>query len=87
MVAMRAPEGAGGAPAVARLRRLSLRRFRSYATASAVIDRAVAVLVGPNGAGKTNLIEAVSLFAAGRGLRRARLEDLPMAGTSHTTRR
>ena len=80
MVAMRAPEGAGGAPAVARLRRLSLRRFRSYATASAVIDRAVAVLVGPNGAGKTNLIEAVSLFAAGRGLRRARLEDLPMAG-------
>ena len=80
MVAMRAPEGAGAQPVAARLRQLSLRRFRSYATASAVIDRAVAVLVGPNGAGKTNLIEAVSLFAAGRGLRRARLEDLPMAG-------
>src|SRR5215467_6221259 len=80
MVAMRAPEGAGAQPVAARLRRLSLRRFRSYAGATAVIDRAVVVLVGPNGAGKTNLIEAVSLFAAGRGLRRARLEDLPMAG-------
>jgi DNA replication and repair protein RecF len=80
MVAMRAPEGAGAPPAAARLRRLSLRRFRSYACTTAVIDHAVVVLVGPNGAGKTNLIEAVSLFAAGRGLRRARLEDLPMAG-------
>jgi DNA replication and repair protein RecF len=80
MEAMRAPQGAGGAPPAARLRRLSLRRFRSYASAKAVIDRAVVVLVGQNGAGKTNVIEAVSLFAAGRGLRRARLEDLPMAG-------
>jgi DNA replication and repair protein RecF len=34
------------------------------------------VLYGPNGAGKTNLIEAISLLAPGRGLRRARLEDL-----------
>jgi DNA replication and repair protein RecF len=80
MVAMTAPEGAPAPPAVARLRRLSLRRFRSYDSAIAVIDRPLVVLVGPNGAGKTNLIEAVSLFAAGRGLRRARLEDLPMAG-------
>jgi DNA replication and repair protein RecF len=80
MVAMTAPEGAPAPPAVARLRRLSLRRFRSYDSATAVIDHPLVVLVGPNGAGKTNLIEAVSLFAAGRGLRRARLEELPLAG-------
>ena len=80
MAAMTAPEGAGGPPAAARLHRLSLRRFRSYDSATAVIDCPLVVLVGPNGAGKTNVIEAVSLFAAGRGLRRARLEDLPMAG-------
>jgi DNA replication and repair protein RecF len=80
MVAMIAPEGASAPPAAARLRRLSLHRFRSYDSVTAVIDRPLVVLVGPNGAGKTNLIEAVSLFAAGRGLRRARLEDLPMAG-------
>jgi DNA replication and repair protein RecF len=34
------------------------------------------VLVGPNGAGKTNLLEAISLLAPGRGLRRATLEDV-----------
>jgi DNA replication and repair protein RecF len=79
-MAMRGLKGAGAEPAAARLRRLSLRRFRSYVSATADIDRAVVVLVGPNGAGKTNLLEAVSLFAAGRGLRRAPLEELPMAG-------
>ena len=29
------------------------------------------VLTGENGAGKTNVLEAISLFAPGRGLRRA----------------
>jgi DNA replication and repair protein RecF len=33
-------------------------------------------LTGANGAGKTNLIEAISLLAPGRGLRRATLEEL-----------
>lgn len=31
---------------------------------------------GENGAGKTNLLEAISLFSAGRGLRRAELGDI-----------
>ena len=34
------------------------------------------VLTGPNGAGKTSILEALSLLAPGRGLRRARLGDL-----------
>jgi DNA replication and repair protein RecF len=34
------------------------------------------VLTGANGAGKTNLIEAISLLAPGRGLRRATVEEL-----------
>jgi DNA replication and repair protein RecF len=34
------------------------------------------VLTGANGAGKTNLIEAISLLAPGRGLRRATTEEL-----------
>jgi DNA replication and repair protein RecF len=38
------------------------------------------VLVGENGAGKTNLLEAVSLLAPGRGLRRARLAELDREG-------
>jgi DNA replication and repair protein RecF len=34
------------------------------------------LLVGENGAGKTNVLEAISLFAPGRGLRRAALQDI-----------
>jgi DNA replication and repair protein RecF len=34
------------------------------------------VLTGPNGAGKTSVLEALSFLAPGRGLRRARLDDL-----------
>ena len=37
------------------------------------------MLVGPNGAGKTNLIEAISLLAPGRGLRRATLDEVAFA--------
>jgi DNA replication and repair protein RecF len=60
----------------ARIRRLSLTNFRSYRAASLGIDTQLAVLVGPNGAGKTNLIEAISFFAPGRGLRRATLDEV-----------
>ena len=39
------------------------------------------LLVGENGAGKTNVLEALSLLSPGRGLRRARLDEMAMAGT------
>ena len=59
------------------LRRLTLSNFRSYHAAQIALSRAgPVVLTGPNGAGKTNLIEAISLLAPGRGLRRATLEEL-----------
>jgi DNA replication and repair protein RecF len=59
------------------LRRLALTNFRSYHTAQVELERAGPVVVtGANGAGKTNLIEAISLLAPGRGLRRATLEEL-----------
>jgi DNA replication and repair protein RecF len=60
----------------ARIRRLTLTNFRSYRSAEIEVDADMVVLVGPNGAGKTNLIEAISLIAPGRGLRRATLDDL-----------
>src|SRR5574338_393380 len=59
------------------LRRLILSNFRSYHAAQMSLDRAgPVVLTGANGAGKTNLIEAISLLAPGRGLRRATTEEL-----------
>jgi len=60
----------------ARIRRLTLSNFRSYHAAQIDVDGTLVVLVGPNGAGKTNLIEAISLLAPGRGLRRATLDEL-----------
>src|SRR5687768_15042280 len=62
-------------PAAA-IRRLSLSNVRSYRAASLEVAGNLVVLVGPNGAGKTNLIEAISLLAPGRGLRRATLEEI-----------
>lgn len=63
----------------ARIRRLSLTNFRSYRAASLQVQGDLVILVGPNGAGKTNVIEAISLFAPGRGLRRATLDELAFA--------
>jgi DNA replication and repair protein RecF len=60
----------------AKIRRLSLSNFRNYRSAALEVDSRTIVLHGPNGAGKTNLIEAISLLAPGRGLRRATLDEV-----------
>jgi DNA replication and repair protein RecF len=61
--------------------RLRLSHFRNYPSAALDLDRRHLVLVGPNGAGKTNLLEAVSLLAPDRGLRRAPFEELAAHGS------
>ena len=50
---------------------LTFTDFRSYASATLPVPAGPVVLYGPNGAGKTNLLEALSLFTPGRGLRAA----------------
>ena len=60
--------------------RLTLKDFRSYDQLAIDLDSRPVVLTGSNGAGKTNLLEAVSLLAPGRGLRRARVSDLDRHG-------
>ncbi len=57
------------------LTRLTLTDFRSYVRAELALDGRPVVLAGPNGAGKTNLLEAVSLLTAGRGLRGAAMAE------------
>ena len=58
------------------LTRLTLRDFRNHAATRLEDMRAFNVLVGENGAGKTNVLEAVSLLAPGRGLRRAQPAEM-----------
>ena len=58
------------------LTRLSLTDFRNHAAAELVAGPGLVALHGDNGAGKTNILEAISLLAPGRGLRRAALSEM-----------
>ncbi len=55
---------------------LSLHQFRNYPTLDLQIGQSPVVFIGPNGAGKTNILEAISLFAPGRGLRSERVSEM-----------
>lgn len=61
---------------MAAVARLILQDFRSYEALDLPVEGQIIALVGENGAGKTNILEALSLFAPGRGLRRADLPDM-----------
>jgi DNA replication and repair protein RecF len=62
------------------LSRLVLTDFRNHADLTLAAGSGFVVLTGENGAGKTNILEAVSLLAPGRGLRRAGLGEMARQG-------
>ncbi|MBE2993189.1 DNA replication/repair protein RecF [Sphingomonas sp. CFBP 13603] len=62
------------------LSRLVLTDFRNHADLTLMPGPGFVVLTGENGAGKTNILEAVSLLAPGRGLRRAALGEMARQG-------
>src|SRR5579863_4783538 len=65
---------------IPRVRRLVLKDFRSYAALDVRFDAHTIAFIGDNGAGKTNLLEALSLFSPGRGLRRAEMGECARVG-------
>ena len=64
------------------LTRLTLTEFRNYPAVAWRPAGRLHVITGPNGSGKTNLLEAISLLVPGRGLRGARLAELPRQGST-----
>ena len=64
------------------LDRISLSDFRNHAQTALDGAAQLNLLVGANGAGKTNVLEAISLLAPGRGMRRAPLAEMARAGGS-----
>lgn len=58
------------------LDRITLASFRNHAATRLDGTARFNLLVGENGAGKTNVLEALSLLAPGRGLRRATLSEM-----------
>ena len=62
------------------LNSLRLTDFRSYTATEVAPGQGLIAISGPNGAGKPNLLEAISLLAPGRGLRRATLGEMARGG-------
>ena len=62
------------------LDRILLSDFRNHRSTRIDGTTHFNLLVGENGAGKTNVLEAISLLAPGRGLRRAALPDVALQG-------
>jgi DNA replication and repair protein RecF len=60
--------------------RLVLTDFRNHAALRLDGDGRHVVLAGDNGTGKTNVLEALSMLSPGRGLRRARLDEMARQG-------
>ncbi|WP_204112907.1 DNA replication/repair protein RecF [Shimia biformata] len=58
------------------LTNLTLSHFRSHRKARLSVDARPVAIYGANGAGKTNILEAVSLFSPGRGLRRSSAAEM-----------
>ena len=63
--------------------RLKLSHFRSYPYLDLSVAAKHIVLSGPNGIGKTNILEAISFFISGRGLRKAKLTDVSPISTNY----
>jgi DNA replication and repair protein RecF len=62
------------------LDRITLTHFRNHGATRIEGTAHFNLLVGENGAGKTNVLEAISLLAPGRGLRRAALGEMAEKG-------
>jgi len=59
-----------------RLKQLRLSHFRSHKALNLALDERPVAIYGANGTGKTNILEAVSMLSPGRGLRRAKSDEI-----------
>ncbi len=58
------------------IKKITLINFRNHKNSHISDLKSFVVFTGENGSGKTNLLEAISLFAPGRGLKNAQLNEM-----------
>ncbi|MEL0232397.1 MAG: DNA replication/repair protein RecF [Hyphomicrobiales bacterium] len=58
-----------------KISKLNLTDFRNHSYSSITTDKDFILLTGSNGSGKTNVLEAISMFSASKGLRSSNLVD------------
>jgi len=58
-----------------KISKLNLTDFRNHSYSSITTDKDFILLTGSNGSGKTNVLEAISMFSASKGLRGSNLVD------------
>lgn len=58
------------------LNKLKLLNYRNFQHFEINVDNNSVILIGENGSGKTNILESISLFFPGKGLRSAKLENI-----------
>ena len=60
-----------------RIEKISLINFKNHLNTNLEDLNTFIVLNGKNGSGKTNILEAISLFSPGRGMKNSRLSEIP----------
>ena len=68
-----------------RVRRVTLRNFRSYEEIDAELGDGLTVVLGPNGSGKTNLLEGIYFSLTSRACRTSNERELVRFGAELTT--
>jgi len=63
------------------IKHLTLTSYRNHKQARLKSDAQIICFIGPNGSGKTNILEAISYFSPGRGLRRAAMQEVATYGS------
>ena len=63
------------------IKHLTLTSYRNHKHARLNTEAQIICFIGPNGSGKTNILEAISYFAPGRGLRRAAMQEVATYGS------
>ena len=65
------------------LETLHLENYRNFKNLEIKVGNNPVIVIGENGSGKTNILEAISLFFPGRGIRSAKLDDICKRDTDY----